>query len=61
MEDEIEVIEKKNWELVERPKMKDVMGVKWIYKVKHNSDGAFKRNKARLALKELCTTAPDQL
>jgi hypothetical protein len=35
MEDEIEVIEKnKTWKLVERPKDKEIIGVKWIYKVK---------------------------
>jgi transposase InsO family protein len=52
MEEEIEVIEKNNtWELVERPSEKDVIGVKWVYKVKHNSDGSFKRNKARLVVK----------
>ena len=32
MEEEIYVIEKnKTWELVERPKDKDVIGVKWIF------------------------------
>ncbi len=52
MEDEIEVIEKnKTWKLVERPKDKEIIGVKWIYKVKYNVDGSVQRNKARLVAK----------
>ncbi|GJT25797.1 retrovirus-related pol polyprotein from transposon TNT 1-94 [Tanacetum coccineum] len=40
MEDEIQVIEKNNtWELTDRPSNKDVIGVKWVYKVKYNADG----------------------
>ena len=49
MEEEIRVIEKnKTWELVERPKEKEVIGVKWIYKTKLNPDGSIQKNKARL-------------
>jgi hypothetical protein len=52
MEDEIEVIEKnKTWKLVERPQDKEIIGVKWIYKVKYNVDGSVQRNKARLVAK----------
>lgn len=52
MEEEIAAIEKnKTWELVDKPKDKEVVDVKWIYKVKHNSDGSVKRNKARLVAK----------
>ena len=52
MEEEIEIIEKNNiWELVERPQGKEIIGVKWIYKVKLNSDGSFQRNKGRLVAK----------
>ena len=52
MEEEVQVIEKnQTWELVDRPKDKDVVGVKWIYKVKHNPDGSVQRNKARLVAK----------
>uniref|UniRef100_A0A5B7B4M6 Retrovirus-related Pol polyprotein from transposon TNT 1-94 n=1 Tax=Davidia involucrata TaxID=16924 RepID=A0A5B7B4M6_DAVIN len=52
MEEEIQVIEKNNtWELVERPQNKEVIGVKWIYKVKLNVDGSIQRNKARLVAK----------
>ena len=52
MEEEIRVIEKNNtWELVERPKEKEVIGVKWIYKTKLNPDGTIQKNKARLVAK----------
>jgi hypothetical protein len=52
MEDEIEVIEKnKTWKLVERPEDKEIIGVKWIYKVKYNVDGSVQRNIARLVAK----------
>ena len=52
MNEETQVIEKnQTWELVEKPKDKDVIGFKWIYKVKHNPDGSVQRNKARLVAK----------
>lgn len=52
MKEEIRMIEKNNtWEFVDRPKDKDVIGVKWVYKVKHNSNGTINKNKARLVVK----------
>ena len=52
MQDEIIVIVKnKTWDLVDRPKDKTVIGVKWIYKTKLNQDGSIQRNKARLVSK----------
>lgn len=52
MNEEIEVIEKNNtWELMDRPKDKEVIGVKWMYKVKYNPDGSVQRIKARLIAK----------
>jgi hypothetical protein len=52
MEDEIEVIEKnKTWKLVDKPQDKEIIGVKWIYKVKYNVDGSVQRNNARLVAK----------
>ncbi|KAL0379242.1 UNVERIFIED_CONTAM: hypothetical protein Sradi_3229700 [Sesamum radiatum] len=39
MEEEIKMIEKNNtWELPERPKDKEVIGVKWIYKTKPDGE-----------------------
>ncbi|CAL9016012.1 unnamed protein product [Prunus brigantina] len=41
MEEEIKTIEKnKTWELVDRPKDKEIIGVKWVYKTKFNPDGS---------------------
>ncbi|KAK0596555.1 hypothetical protein LWI29_016765 [Acer saccharum] len=49
MEDEIRMIEKnQTWELVDRPKNREVVGVKWIYKTKLNQDGNIQKHKARL-------------
>jgi hypothetical protein len=36
------------WELVERPKNYNVIGIKWIFRNKQNEDGIVVRNKARL-------------
>ena len=52
MQEEFNAIEKsKTWQLVERPINKEIIGVKWVYRVKHNSDGSVQRNKARLVAK----------
>ncbi|GKC78912.1 retrovirus-related pol polyprotein from transposon TNT 1-94, partial [Tanacetum coccineum] len=52
MDDEIQFIKKNNtWELTDRPSDKDVIGVKWVYKVKFNADCSAQRNKARLVAK----------
>lgn len=52
MQEEIDAIEKnKTWELVEKPNDKEAIGVKWVYKVKHNPDGSVQKNKARLVAK----------
>eukprot|EP00253_Pinus_taeda_P011332 PITA_11332 len=52
MDDELENIEKNNtWELVPRPKDKNVIGTKWIFKNKLNENGEVVRNNARLVCK----------
>lgn len=52
MEEEIAMIEKnETWELVDRPKHKDVIGLKWIYKTKYHEDGSIQKHKARLVAK----------
>eukprot|EP00253_Pinus_taeda_P018896 PITA_18896 len=52
MDEELEQIEKNNtWELVPRPKGKNVIGTKWIFKNKLNENGEVIRNKARLVCK----------
>ena len=52
MEEEIKMIEKNETrELVDLPQDKEVIGVKWVYKTKLNSDGSIQKHKARLVAK----------
>ena len=44
------------WDLVPLPKDKNVIDCKWVYKVKHNSDGTVSRYKARLVAKGYAQT-----
>ena len=47
MDEEIKMIEKdKTWEPVDRPKEKDIIGLKWVYKTKFNDDGSIQKHKA---------------
>ena len=39
------------WELVERPKHRKVIGVKWVFRTKLNADGSINKHKARLVVK----------
>ena len=36
---------------MEKPNDKEAIGVKWVYKVKHNPDGSVQKNKVRLIAK----------
>ena len=50
--EEISSIEKNNtWVLVELPKGFKPIGLKWVFKIKRNSDGSFNKYKARLVAK----------
>lgn len=52
MDEEVKVIKKnKTWELVDRPKSKDIIGLKWIFKTKFNQDGSIQKHKAHLVAK----------
>ncbi|KAK0588971.1 hypothetical protein LWI29_007900 [Acer saccharum] len=59
MHDEIAMIEKnqtwqlddqknQTWQLVDHPKNREIIGVKWIFKIKFNQDGSIQKHKARL-------------
>lgn len=41
----------KTWELVERPKDRKVIGVRWVFRTKLNADGSINKHKARLVVK----------
>ena len=52
MNEELDQIEKNDtWELVPRPKNKNVIGTKWVFKNKLNEYGQVTMNKARLVCK----------
>lgn len=52
MKEWIASIEKNNtWVLVDLPPEKDVIGVKWVYRMKHNADGSVQKFISRLVAK----------
>ena len=52
MDEEIDSIERNNtWELMDLPKGKKCIGVKWVYKTKFDAKGQIVKNKARLVVK----------
>ncbi|KAG8490933.1 hypothetical protein CXB51_014728 [Gossypium anomalum] len=52
MEAELKMIQKNDtWELVNRPENRKVIGVKWVFRTKANSDGSLNKHKARLVVK----------
>lgn len=49
MEDEINSLKKnETWELVDLPEGKNIVGCKWVYKLKTDADGKLQKYKARL-------------
>jgi len=52
MKVEMEALEKNNtWEIVDKPKEKNIVECKWIFTIKYNVDGSLERYKARLVAK----------
>jgi hypothetical protein len=52
MNDELSALHKTNtWDLVPLPPGKSVVGCRWVYKIKTNSDGSIEWYKAMLVAK----------
>src|SRR5438270_8556044 len=51
MQEELEFMWTKVWDLVDLPAGRKTIGNKWILKIKHNSNGSIERYKARLVAK----------
>jgi len=50
-DDEIEsIIKNKTWDLVDLPNGAKAIGLKWVFKIKRNSDGSINKYKSRLVL-----------
>ena len=52
MKEQLSVIKKnQTWELVEKPKDRKIIGLKWVLRTKLNFDGSVNKHKARLVVK----------
>lgn len=45
------LLNNKTWDLVRLPKNRQVVGYKWVFRIKENADGTINRFKARLVAK----------
>ena len=55
--EEMRALEKNGtWKIIDLPSGKHSMGYKWVFTVKHNSDGKIERYKARLVAKGFTQT-----
>ena len=43
-----QIVKNETWEVVPKPKEKNVIGIKWVFKKKMNEKGEIVRNKVRL-------------
>ena len=52
MREEMSVLDKnKTWEIIERPKGKNIVDCKWIFTLKYKADGSLKGHKTKLIAK----------
>ena len=52
MAKEMQAIERNStWKLVDVPKGKNVVGLKWVFRTKYNADGGIQKHKAHLLAK----------
>lgn len=52
MREEMSAIQRnKTWELVDLPKGKNTIGLKWVFRTKYNADGSVQKYKAWLIAK----------
>ncbi|KAI1003570.1 Retrovirus-related Pol polyprotein from transposon TNT 1-94 [Podosphaera aphanis] len=52
VEEEMDALNRNDtWEIVTRPQNRNVVGSKWVFKIKHKADGSIERYKARLVAK----------
>lgn len=57
MKQEMQALENnKTWEISNLPHGKKIVGCKWVYTLKYNSDGSLERYKARLVAKRYTQT-----
>ncbi|KAM1175182.1 hypothetical protein ACFX19_028211 [Malus domestica] len=57
MQDELHAFDQhKTWSIVPLPKGKKIVGCRWIYKIKFNSDGSIERHMARLVARGFTQT-----
>ncbi|TQD97326.1 hypothetical protein C1H46_017084 [Malus baccata] len=57
MQDEMEALQKNNtWSVVPLPKGKKSVGCKWVFTIKHKTDGTIDKYKARLVAKGFTQT-----